>query len=74
MKTRIVPMVLACDYCGSFAHPVVRWDVDEEPYVTNLPERCVVCRHPLGTPDVTREVIATARNLVETAHIIRGDS
>lgn len=67
IRARIVPVVFQCSGCTTFHHVAVRFDDTAEPTIARLPDNCG-CGEPLDRPDVIRDVIGTARNLVEAAH------
>jgi hypothetical protein len=69
-KVRLVPVVFQCDVCGRYHHPIVRFE-GEEPIVSRLPDNCA-CGRSVDRPDVIRDLIGTARLLVETAWARRG--
>jgi hypothetical protein len=69
-KIRLVPVVFQCEKCPRYHHPVVRFDGDD-PIVASLPDNCA-CGNSLDRPDVIRDLIGTARLLVETAWARRG--
>jgi hypothetical protein len=68
-KVRLVPVVFQCVQCGRYHHPIVRFDGDD-PHVASMPDNCV-CSESLDRPDIIRELIGSARMLIETAFATR---
>lgn len=70
VKARIVPVAFACERCGRFYNVAVRF-VDDDPTVLRLPDNCATCGEMLDTPDHLRDLIGTARMLIETVRARR---
>jgi hypothetical protein len=68
IAARIVatPVVVKCDWCPKYYHPAVRFVDHAEPVITGLPDFCE-CSRKLATDETRRDVIGTARNLLEAA-------
>lgn len=65
-----VIVVMDCpDHCGRYHHPVVDLANADDPIVRKLSGNCA-CGAMLDTPTVIRNVIATARNFLETVHLV----
>jgi hypothetical protein len=65
---RPIPVVAQCDHCGEFYNVSVDLRDADDPRVlpSTLPGNCRRCREPLDTPEMVRDLIATARHYVET--------
>lgn len=66
---RLVPVVFQCLKCGRYHHPIVKFDGDD-PIVASMPDNCA-CSESLDRPDIIRDLIGTARMLIETCHAKR---
>jgi hypothetical protein len=65
-EDRMVVVLQCPDQCGQYHHPVVDFATPDAPVVRFLPLACA-CGLDLHTPRVLRDVIGTARNLIEAA-------
>lgn len=70
---KLIPVVCCCDRCGRFYTVCVRFEDDEDPIVKSLPDNCS-CGEMIDTPDNLRDIIGTARMLIETAEFRRRTS
>lgn len=67
---KLVPIVFQCERCPRFHTVSVAFEENAEPVVQNLARTCS-CGEALDVPWINRDVIGTARMLVETAHARR---
>lgn len=68
-----VPIVFQCERCPQYHTVLVCFEDGEEPIVRLMPDNCS-CGEMLDTPHLLRDVIGTARMLVETAEYRRRTS
>jgi hypothetical protein len=68
-KDEVIVVVDCPDRCGRYHHPVVDLADADDPIVRQLLGNCA-CGAMLDTPVMIRDVIATARNFLETVHLL----
>lgn len=56
--------------CGQYLHPRVDLSDADDPIVRNLPAHCPRCGAMVDTPATIRNVVGTARNWIETRHLL----
>lgn len=64
---QIVPVAFQCEHCGTFHHAAIRFDAQGDAVPTKLADNCG-CGASLDRPDVIRDLIGTARNLIEASY------
>jgi hypothetical protein len=68
-KDEVIVVVDCPDQCGRYHHPVVDLSDADAPTVRQLLGNCA-CGAMLDTPTMLRDVIGTARNFLETVHLL----
>jgi hypothetical protein len=72
-QDEVIVVVDCPDQCGRYHHPVVDLSDADKPLVRKLLGNCA-CGAMLDTPVMIRDVIATARNFLETVHLLGRES
>jgi hypothetical protein len=72
-RVKIVPLVVQCQHCTRYHHPSVRFEQGADPVILRFPGYCA-CGGEVATPDTEWHLVATAKYLMETAHLLKGDA